>query len=175
MVKMSEDQTRRYEVIYCCEYLGFLDGERKKVGCLLHPLQNRGIDLRDVSFYGKDLCHGHFCPGYHYISREEKQSLIAIIDDWYLYGLCVTDVDLIKEYFCVIANRIAETPAPEKFKNGVLKEIALHFFAVAVALEAVLREDRLHLFAEKDVALALGCTRGGDGDQEAGGRKKTHG
>jgi hypothetical protein len=133
MVKMSEDQTRRYEVIYCCEYLGFLDGERKKVGCLLHPLQNRGIDLRDVSFYGKDLCHGHFCPGYHYISREEKQSLIAIIDDWYLYGLCVTDVDLIKEYFCVIANRIAETPAPEKFKNGVLKEIALHFFSYKVS------------------------------------------
>jgi hypothetical protein len=55
------------------------------------------------------------------------------------------------------------------------EEITLHLFAVAVALEAVLREDRLHLFAEKDVALALGCTRGGDGDQEAGGRKKTHG
>jgi hypothetical protein len=99
---------------------------REKGGCLLHPLQNHGIDLRDVSFYGKDFCHGHFCPGYHYISREEKQSLIAIIDDWYLYGLCVTDVDLIREYFCVIANRIAETPAPEKFKNGVLKEIALY-------------------------------------------------
>ena len=31
----AEDFTKRYEVIYCCEYLGFLDKEEKKVGCLL--------------------------------------------------------------------------------------------------------------------------------------------
>ncbi len=133
MVRMSEDQTRRYEVIYSCEYLGFIDGEGKKIGCLLHPLQNRGLDLRDFSFYGKELCHGHFCPSYHYISREEIRSLIAIIDDWYLYGLCVTDIDLIKEYFRMIADGIAEMPSSEKFKNSILKEIALHFFSFKVS------------------------------------------
>lgn len=132
MVKMLEDQAKIYDVIYTCEYLGFLDDDRKKVGCLLHPLQNHGVDLRDASFYGRDLCHGHFCPSYHSISREEKQSLIAIIDDWYLYGLCVTDIDLVKEYFRMIADGIAEMPAPRKFRNSGLKEIALRFFSFKV-------------------------------------------
>lgn len=52
----------------------------------------------------------------------------AVFDDWYLYGLCVTDIDLIKEYFRMIADGIAEMPSSEKFKNSVLKEIAIHFF-----------------------------------------------
>ena len=46
----DEDFAKRYEVIYCCEYLGFLDNEEKKVGCLLHPEQNSGLDLRACSF-----------------------------------------------------------------------------------------------------------------------------
>ena len=131
MVKISEDQTKIYEVIHCCEYLGFLDDEGKKVGCLLHPQQG-GIDLRDVSFYGKDLCSGHLCPSYNFISREEKQALISIIDDWYLYGLCLTDIDLVTEYFRMISNGVSEMPSPEKFRKGVLKDVALRFFSLKI-------------------------------------------
>jgi hypothetical protein len=133
IIKTSENQTKIYEVIYCCEYLGFLDTAERKVGCLLHPLQCHGIDLRDVSFYGRELCHGHFCPSYHHLSSEEKQSLIAIIDDWYLYGLCVTDIDLVKEYFRMISNGVSEMPSPGKFRDGILKEIALRFFSFKVS------------------------------------------
>jgi hypothetical protein len=132
MIKKAEDQTRIYNAICCCEYAGFLDTGEKKVGCLLHPFQNHGIDLREFSFYGKDMCEGHFCPSCHYISREEKESLIFIIDDWYLYGLCVTDIDLVKEYFRMISNGASEMPAPRKFRQGILKEIALRFFSFKV-------------------------------------------
>ena len=83
----DEDFAKRYEVIYCCEYLGFLDKEEKKVGCLLHPEQNSGLDLRACSFYGQELCAGHFCPSHHFIPQSQSQILIKIIDDWYLYGL----------------------------------------------------------------------------------------
>jgi hypothetical protein len=129
-ITKEEDQTKRYEVIYCCEYLGFLDPERKRVGCLLHPLQNGGSDLREVSFYGRELCDGHFCPSYHYISPEEKRALINIIDDWYLYGLCVTDIDLVKEYFRLISDGVHEMPAAKRFANGILRDAALAFFAL---------------------------------------------
>jgi hypothetical protein len=132
-ITMSEDQSKIYEVIYCCEYLGFLDGEEKKVGCLLHPLQRNGVDLREVSFYGEDLCDGHLCLSYHHISREEKQALINIIDDWYLYGLCVTDIDLVKSYFRMISEAVGEMPPPEKCGNGMLREIALSFFSFKVS------------------------------------------
>ena len=124
-----EDPAKRYEVIYCCEYLGFLDAEEKRVGCLLHPLQNGGNDLRDVSFYGRELCDGHFCPSYHYISREEKLALLRILDDWYLYGLCVTDIDLVKEYFRLVGNAVFETPRPERFREGALRDAARRFFS----------------------------------------------
>ena len=132
-IKKLESQTKLYEVIYCCEYAGFLDYDEKRVGCLIHPLQNGGTDMRDVSFYGRELCDGHFCPSYHYLSREEKLSLINIIDDWYLYGLCVTDIDLVKEYFRIISEGVGEMPSPDKFKEGHLRDIALRFFSFKVS------------------------------------------
>jgi hypothetical protein len=127
-VRSIEDGTKRYDVIYCCEYLGFLDAEENRVGCLLHPLQNGGTDLRDASFYGRELCDGHFCPSYHYISREEKIALLHILDDWYLYGLCVTDIDLVKEYFRLISEASCEMPHSNWFLETTLKQAARRFF-----------------------------------------------
>jgi hypothetical protein len=132
-IRQSENGARLYDVIYCCEYLGFLDVEEKRVGCLLHPLQNSGQDLRDISFYGRELCEGHFCPSYHYISREEQQALLHILNDWYLYGLCVTDIDLVKEYFRLISERVYEMPAPDSFKNPALKEASRRFFSFKIS------------------------------------------
>jgi hypothetical protein len=133
MIKMSEDQTKIYDVIYCCEYLGFLDEEEKKVGCLLHPQQNNGSDLRDASFYGRGLCEGHLCPSYHYLTREEKLALMNVTDDWYLYGLCVTDIDLAKSYFCMVCERVCEMPSPDRFKEGAFKDIVLRFFSFKIS------------------------------------------
>lgn len=133
MITKTEPQDKLYEVIYCCEYLGFLDNDEKRVGCLLHPLKNEGVDLRDVSFYGRELCDGHFCPSYHHLSREEKLSLVHIIDDWYLYGLCITDIDLVKEYFRFISEGICEVPDHRKLCDGILKEIALAFFSLKIS------------------------------------------
>jgi hypothetical protein len=131
-IQRIENPEKLYEVIYCCEYLGFLDDEEKKVGCLLHPFQNDGVDMRDVSFYGRELCDGHFCPSYHFISREEKSALIRIIDDWYLYGLCITDIDLVKEYFRFISDGIYEVPHPDRFE-GRLRDIASDFFSLKIS------------------------------------------
>jgi hypothetical protein len=131
--KSAEDQAKRYEEIYCCEYVGFLDEEERRVGCLLHPLRNGGGDMRDVSFYGRELCAGHVCPSYHYLSGAEKQVLIHVLDDWYLYGLCLTDIDLVKKYFRLISDGVYETPSPARFKDGILREIARRFFSFKIS------------------------------------------
>lgn len=128
-VRETEDMTKRYEVIHCCEYLGFLDDDRRRVGCLLHPLQNAGEDRRDVSFYGRELCDGHFCPSYHFLSRPEKLALLYALDDWYLYGLCLTDIDLVKEWFRFVSDAVFETPDPERFRSGPFRDIARAYFA----------------------------------------------
>jgi hypothetical protein len=124
----AEESGKRYEVIYCCEYLGFLDPQEKRVGCLLHPEQNSGLDRRVGSFYGQDLCAGHLCPSHQYIPRVQSQILIKIIDDWYLYGLCLTDIDLVTTYFRLLADRIGEELKPAVFDHEDLKDIARDFF-----------------------------------------------
>lgn len=123
-----EDFKKRYEVIHCCEYLGFLDKDEKKVGCLLHPQQNQGSDMRDVSFYGQELCAGHLCPSHYFIPQSQSKILIKIIDDWYLYGLVLTDIDLVTQYFRLIADRVGAELKPEIFDNPSLKNIALEYF-----------------------------------------------
>ncbi len=128
-----EDSSRIYEVIYCCEYLGILDDDEKTIGCLLHPMQNRGVDMRDVSFYGRQLCDGHFCPSYHYISREEKLAVIHILNDWYLFGLCITDIDLVKEYFRLVSERVFTMPPAQLFGEPPFQAIARAFFELKIA------------------------------------------
>lgn len=124
----AEDFRKRYEVIHCCEYLGFLDQEEKKVGCLLHPMQNDGVDMRDVSFYGQELCAGHLCPSHYFIPRSQLKILIKIIDDWYLYGLILTDIDLVVKYFQIIADKVGAELKPEIFDHADLKNIVREYF-----------------------------------------------
>ena len=132
-VRAREDGRKRYEVIHCCEYVGFLDEGESRVGCLLHPMQNAGRDMRDVSFYGRELCDGHFCPSYSYISRAEKLAVLEILDDWYLYGACITDIDLVKEFFRLVSEAAGEMPAPARFNDPALREAARRFFELKLA------------------------------------------
>ena len=109
----SEDQRRIYETIYTCEFLGFIDVERRAVGCLLHPAGNGGNDLRDESFYGQKLCAGHFCPSYQKLSQHEVDCLLMVIDDWYLYGAVITDIDFVKEFFRLVDPQLGESVRPQ--------------------------------------------------------------
>jgi len=45
---------------FSCWALGYLDKEYKLIGCLLHPYQNEGKDLRDLTGYG-EKCRREYC------------------------------------------------------------------------------------------------------------------
>jgi len=102
------EDAKLYEIIYNCEFLGFIDEDHKRVGCLLHPDLNEGRDLRGISFYGESLCRQHLCPSHEKLTTAEKEVVIRLLDDWYLYGLCITDIDLIKSYLFHIQNAVGE-------------------------------------------------------------------
>ena len=121
-------QPKLFETIYNCEFLGFVDEKRRRVGCLLHPLLNNGKDLRDNSFYGKELCASHECPSYTYLTQEEKKAVIYGTDEWYIYGLVITDIDFVKEYFKIISNAIGETIKPEILKRPELQSVLSDYF-----------------------------------------------
>lgn len=90
--------TVRFDVIYNCPYVGFLDKNQTRIGCLLHPLR-LGRDLREFCRYGHRTCAEARCTAYTYLSDAEAQAVMAAAGDWYLYGLCITDLDLVKDFF----------------------------------------------------------------------------
>ncbi len=103
---------KRFETVFNCEFVGFLDAACRRVGCLLHPLLHHGKDLRDCSFYGAELCDGHFCPSYHYLTLEEQAFVVKTIEDWYLYGLVITDIDLVKGIYQALSDRLGQAVQP---------------------------------------------------------------
>jgi hypothetical protein len=46
---------------FSCWALGYLDEEYRRIGCLLHPFQNDGVDLRYRVDYGSKCCR-ESCP-----------------------------------------------------------------------------------------------------------------
>jgi hypothetical protein len=119
-----------YATIYNCEFLGFIDEHEQRVGCLLHPQGNGGKDRRGISFYGADLCQKHLCPSHEKLTTTEKAVVIRLVNDWYLYGLCITDIDLVKTYLSHIQNAVGEEFNPNKLDtNPVLATIMQSFFS----------------------------------------------
>lgn len=95
----------RFEVIYTCPFVGFLDQGRTRVGCLLHPAYT-GRELREYCRYGRKTCAEGRCTAYTYLSDAEARAVMAGAGDWYLYGLCITDIDLVKDFFELCESRL---------------------------------------------------------------------
>lgn len=71
---------------------------------MLHPSAtgNNGIDLRGMCHYGSMACKMFFCPAWNELSGEHLRILIAVVQDWHLFGLVVTDVDFVAALFHVL-------------------------------------------------------------------------
>jgi hypothetical protein len=133
-LRHREDGRRIYKTIYTCEFAGWLDGDRKRVGCMIHPMQNAGIDMRDMSFYGREICEGHFCPSYQKLSDNEARIIVDTLDDWYLFGAVITDIDYVKTLFRIIQDMIGEEIKPERIRNSdKLKNILNRYYKFKVS------------------------------------------
>jgi hypothetical protein len=91
--------------IHVCEFTGFLDDAQATVGCMLHPMAsgNNGTDWRGLCHYGAMACKTFFCPSCDELTENEASILIKLIDDWYLYGLVITDVNFVRAIFNYIS------------------------------------------------------------------------
>ncbi len=90
LTRLLVDNTARFRksgprpepiVGYFCWGLGFLDASGKRIGCLLHPAQNQGQDLRDLTGYG-DKCRRETCPPARTFARlteEQQQCLLGLV------------------------------------------------------------------------------------------------
>jgi hypothetical protein len=106
---------------YSCEFVGFLNEEESRVGCMLHPLArgNGGRDWRGLSFHGAMACQGFFCRSYRELSPIQKEIILSAVNDWFLFGLVISDADLIHSFFRLVEENLIDPatlllPAPAK-------------------------------------------------------------
>jgi hypothetical protein len=67
---------------FSCWALGYLDKNHRLIGCLLHPAQNGGVDLRYRTDYG-EKCKREFCPeakAFSGLSLDEKEFWLRLAD-----------------------------------------------------------------------------------------------
>jgi len=132
IVAEADMRSKLLEDIYTCEFLGFTGEAERKVGCLIHPMINGGPDMRDHAYYGAETCAEHRCTAYNYLTEAESRPVIAATDDWYLYGLCITDIDLVKGFYEAVSELRCETLRPEAITES---SVALDVFRRYLALK----------------------------------------
>lgn len=91
-----------------CHFVGFLS--HGGVGCLLHPMTTGGVDLRDIGVYqDKNICEAFLCPSFDWLRDEEVAAILSATLGWYDYGLCVTDVELLRQVCRHVTEREGRT------------------------------------------------------------------
>ncbi|AKU92839.1 hypothetical protein [Vulgatibacter incomptus] len=90
------DKDPFFDPVRLCPLLGFLDDEEKRVGCMAHPLVTGGVDLRDCGAYDSKTCSSFECPSFLWLNAPQARLVRAACPDWYLYGLVITDVELVR-------------------------------------------------------------------------------
>ncbi len=135
----SRRQAPLFPAVRVCPLLGFLDEAQRQVGCLGHPKVTGGVDLRDCGVYHAALCETFTCPSFTWLDDVEARLVQEACPDWYLYGLVITDVELVRGCLRLISWELGGPARPEKL------------LARPEALEALRR-----LFALKEVEAGRG-------------------
>jgi len=99
--------------------------------------------MRYHSYYGPELCANHFCPSYSYLTVTEQKAVVAVLDDSYLYGLVITDIDLVKEFFRQAQERMGDCLDPRRLEDESVKRAAQDFFSLKEDWPFAARTNRL--------------------------------
>ncbi len=112
-----------------CPFLGMLDdGGTDRVGCMVHPFQNDGVDGRDCGVYDRHTCEDYLCAAHSVMTRDEKWLVLAGTRDSYVYGLVVTDVRFVRELFALAARINGAMPTGKALgREGVLEAARAYF------------------------------------------------
>jgi hypothetical protein len=118
-----------------CPFLGLLDlrtpgddPRSSRVGCLVHPLQNDGVDGRDCGVYDRFVCEDYLCASHDLLRVEEAQLVICAVQDSFLYGLIITDVRLIRALLEGAARLNGRAPSPADLARPAAIRAAAAFF-----------------------------------------------
>ena len=120
-VYRAEPQERPFADFHHCAFLGMIEDDGRRVGCLLHPLAkgNEGVDWRGLSHYGGMACRTYFCPSVRNLPCRWLTAVRQIMDHWYLHGLVVTERRLLAALFTELENRMGRVIDVADFSEPV--------------------------------------------------------
>ena len=129
--KDSYRLSRPFPEFHHCSFLGFIDDTNNRVGCLLHPAApgNKNVDYRFFSWYGEKACRRYFCPTTYKLTAAYLSILTLVIDNWYDYGLIVTEHALLAAYFQEVESRIGRDVTKSDYTQNIEAMNALKSFA----------------------------------------------
>ena len=107
-VEAGESQTRPFPDFHHCAFLGMIEDDGQRVGCLLHPLArgNDGLDWRGLSYYGGMACRTYFCPSVRRLPERWLTAVRESMTGWYLHGLIVTERKFLAALFSELEGRL---------------------------------------------------------------------
>jgi hypothetical protein len=108
MVCQQIRNNQPFREFHHCPFVGLIGNELSRVGCLLHPMAegNTGTDFRGLSYYGGMACRIYFCSVNRHLPERIKKIVRACFDDWYAYGLIITESSLLAAIFQEIETRL---------------------------------------------------------------------
>lgn len=112
--------SRPFPQFHHCPFLGLIGNLKSRVGCLLHPDSpgNNGKDYRALSWYGEQACRTYFCPSTKKLPPVYTSILRRALDDWYAFGLIVTEHVLVIAYFKEVETRIGRDVTVKDYINN---------------------------------------------------------
>jgi hypothetical protein len=124
-------RSRPFPEFHHCPFLGLIGDKKSRVGCLLHPAVpgNNGIDYRSLSWYGEQACRTYFCPATQKLPGVYQSILIQTINNWYIFGLIVTEHALMTAYFKEMEKRLGRHIAVSDYTQSIGAADAFREFA----------------------------------------------
>lgn len=89
--------------IYNCPFLGYIESDQKRIGCMIHPIKTGDPKSQNFSFYGASICQSYDCK-----NKERKnvsdweEFLVSLNLDSYQYSNLAGDhilITRIEEFF----------------------------------------------------------------------------
>lgn len=112
---VAEGASYPIQEFHHCVFVGLIQDQGERIGCLLHPLAggNNDVDWRGLSYYGGAACKHFFCPSYDELPTRFKMIARTALTDWYDYGLIIVEHRLLAALFEMLENMLGKEFALE--------------------------------------------------------------
>lgn len=136
--------SRPFPQFHHCPFLGLIGSQESRVGCLLHPAApGNNKDYRSMSWYGEHACRTYFCPSTNKLVPVYQSILKRAIDNWYDFGLIVTEHALVNAYFKEVESRIGRPITVSDYTLNIEAMEAIREFAALKGTWPYRRNDSL--------------------------------